>query len=45
MDRIDIHVEVPRVLFEKLSSQQVGEPSAKVGKRVEVARAIQRKRF
>ena len=43
MDRIDIHVEVPRVPFEKLSSQPfTGEPSAKVRERVEAARAIQR---
>ncbi len=45
MDRIDIHVEVPRVPFEKLSSQRTGEPSAKVRERVEAARAIQRERF
>jgi magnesium chelatase family protein len=45
MDRIDIHVEVPRVPFEKLSSQRIGEPSANVRERVEAARAIQRKRF
>lgn len=45
MDRIDIHVEVPRVPFEKLSSQRTGEPSTKVRERVERARAIQRKRF
>jgi magnesium chelatase family protein len=45
MDRIDIHVEVPRVPFEKLSSQRIGEPSAKVRERVEAARAVQRKRF
>jgi magnesium chelatase family protein len=45
MDRIDIHVEVPRVPFEKLSSKRTGEPSAKLRERVEAARAIQRKRF
>jgi magnesium chelatase family protein len=45
MDRIDIHVEVPRVPFEKLSSQRTGEPSAKVRERVERARAVQRERF
>jgi magnesium chelatase family protein len=28
VDQIDIHVEVPRVLFEKLSSQSTGESSA-----------------
>jgi magnesium chelatase family protein len=45
MDRIDIHVEVPRVPFEKLSSKRTGEPSEKVRERVEAARAIQRERF
>ncbi len=45
LDRIDIHVEVPRVPFEKLSSQRTGEPSAVVRERVEKARAIQRERF
>ena len=33
LDRIDIHVEVPRVPFEKLSSQRTGEPSAAVRER------------
>ncbi len=45
MDRIDIHVEVPRVPFEKLSNKRTGEPSEKVRKRVEAARTIQRERF
>lgn len=45
MDRIDIHVEVPRVPFEKLSSKRAGEPSEIVRKRVEAARVIQRERF
>ena len=45
LDRIDIHVEVPRVPFEKLSSQRTGEPSAAVRARVETARAVQRERF
>ncbi|MCG3208141.1 MAG: Competence protein ComM [Anaerolineae bacterium] len=45
LDRIDIHVEVPRVPFEKLSSQRTGEPSEAVRQRVEAARALQRKRF
>jgi magnesium chelatase family protein len=45
MDRIDIHVEVPRVPFEKLSSKRTGEPSATVRARVEAARAVQRERF
>jgi magnesium chelatase family protein len=45
LDRIDIHVEVPRVPFEKLSSKRSGEPSETVRERVEIARAIQRERF
>lgn len=45
LDRIDIHVEVPRVPFEKLSSQRTGEPSAAIRRRVEAARAVQHKRF
>jgi magnesium chelatase family protein len=45
LDRIDLHVDVPRVPFEKLSSQRTGEPSAAVRERVENARAVQRTRF
>ncbi len=45
MDRIDIHVEVPAVKYEKLSDDRLGEPSAVVGARVEAAREIQRQRF
>ncbi len=45
LDRIDIHVEVPRVDFEKLSSDRVGEPSESVRDRVESAREKQRERF
>jgi magnesium chelatase family protein len=45
LDRIDIHVEMPRLPFEKLRSQRTGEPSEKVCERIEAARAIQRTRF
>ena len=45
LDRIDIHVEVPRVEFEKLSDQRLGEPSETVRARVESAREHQRLRF
>jgi len=45
LDRIDIHIEVPRVDYEKLSDDRLGEPSAKVQTRVEVARERQRQRF
>ena len=45
LDRIDIHVEVPRVDYEKLSDDRFGEPSASVQARVESARKVQRRRF
>jgi magnesium chelatase family protein len=45
LDRIDIHIEVPRVDYEKLSDTRFGEPSAAVRQRVEAAREIQRCRF
>lgn len=45
LDRIDIHIEVPRVDYEKLSDQRLGEPSATIQARVEAARERQRKRF
>jgi magnesium chelatase family protein len=45
LDRIDIHIEVPRVEYEKLSDTRLGEPSAVIQKRVEAARQRQRERF
>ncbi|RME88862.1 MAG: ATP-binding protein [Anaerolineae bacterium] len=45
LDRIDIHIEVPRVDYEKLSSDRAGEPSAVIQTRVEAARERQRRRF
>ena len=45
MDRIDIHIEVPRVDYDKLSDDRLGEPSAAIRQRVEAARAIQQARF
>ena len=45
LDRIDIHIEVPRVEYDKLSDQRLGEPSAVIQKRVEAARQVQRDRF
>jgi magnesium chelatase family protein len=45
LDRIDIHVEVPRVPFQKLSDERRGEPSASIRARVEAARARQAARF
>jgi magnesium chelatase family protein len=45
LDRIDIHVQVPRVEYDKLADDRLGEPSADVRARVEAARARQRERF
>lgn len=45
LDRIDIHVEVPRVDYEKLSDDRLGESSDVVRGRVEAARQRQRQRF
>lgn len=45
LDRIDIHIEVPRLKYEKLSSGKVAESSKEVQKRVQSARDIQAKRF
>ncbi len=45
LDRIDIHIEVPPVDFNKLSDAHKGEPSAKIKQRVEAARKIQQERL
>ncbi len=45
LDRIDIHIEVPRVNYEKLSSDRLGEPSAAIRERVQAARQRQLERF
>ena len=45
LDRIDIQVSVPRVEFDKLTSNRLGEPSRAVRERVEKARQIQRERL
>jgi magnesium chelatase family protein len=45
LDRIDIHIQVPRVEYEKLSDSRLGEKSSVVQQRVETARQIQRQRF
>ena len=45
LDRIDIHVEVPRVEYDKLSDRRIGESSEKIRERVETARERQRIRF
>ncbi len=45
LDRIDIHVEVPPVEYDKLADERVAEPSHAVRARVEAARAMQRQRL
>jgi magnesium chelatase family protein len=45
LDRIDLHIEVPRLHFDKLETVQTSERSASIRTRVESARAIQRERF
>jgi len=45
LDRIDLHIEVPRLTFEKLSNNKPGEPSKEIRQRVQAAREIQLERF
>jgi len=44
LDRIDIHVEVPRLPYEDMSRHSPAEPSVAIRARVETARARQRQR-
>jgi magnesium chelatase family protein len=45
LDRIDIHLEVPRIEYEKLSDARAGEPSRVIRQRVEAARHRQHLRL
>ncbi|MBC8163969.1 MAG: ATP-binding protein, partial [Roseiflexaceae bacterium] len=45
LDRIDITIEVPRVNYEKLSGERLGEPSRSIRERVIAARTRQAERF
>lgn len=45
MDRIDIHVDVPSVTFEKLRSREQGQESREIRGQVEKVRDIQTRRF
>lgn len=45
LDRLDLHIEVPPVEFDQLSSEEKAESSAEIRKRVNAARAIQNDRF
>ena len=44
LDRIDIKIDVPRISFEKLTSEEKGEDSEKIREKVEKARKIQEER-
>jgi len=45
LDRIDIHIEVPRLNFDKLEAGPAGESSVQIRQRVQAARDIQLARF
>ncbi len=45
LDRIDIHLEVPRLKLEHLTDKRRGEPSEEIRKRVDMAREVQKKRY
>ncbi len=45
LDRIDLHIEVPRLNFDKLLANKTSEKSEVIKSRIEKARAIQRQRF
>ena len=45
LDRIDIHIEVQSVKYEKLDSNEKGETSSKIRERVNNARKIQKQRY
>lgn len=45
LDRIDIHIEVPRVDYDKLTDDRRGESSSQIRSRVETARQRQLDRF
>ena len=45
LDRIDLHLEVPKVEYEELTDEKKSEPSAAIKQRVKRAREIQRQRF
>lgn len=45
LDRIDLYIDVPKVKYEKLVSEDLAEGSKKIKERVQKAREIQEKRF
>jgi magnesium chelatase family protein len=45
LDRIDLHIEVPPVKFQEITSERTGEDSARIRERVVAARQLQQQRF
>lgn len=45
LDRIDLHIKVPRIKFSKLAQKELAESSKDIKARIEKARKIQRQRF
>ena len=45
LDRIDMHLDVPRIPYEKLASIKKSDSSAVIRTRIEAARAMQQRRF
>lgn len=45
LDRIDIHIRVPRVKYDELTAQKKAESSAEIRERVVAAREVQLRRF
>ena len=45
LDRVDIHIEVPQVDYQRLSSDRLGASSEAIQARVEAADWMQRNRF
>jgi len=45
LDRIDIHLEVPRLKLEHLTEKRRGEQSEEIRKRVDNARVVQKARY
>lgn len=45
LDRIDLHVEVPRLPYEKMNATESQEASGEIKSRVQKARQVQRRRF
>ncbi|MDX9893490.1 MAG: YifB family Mg chelatase-like AAA ATPase [Patescibacteria group bacterium] len=45
LDRIDLHVEVPKVKFDRLINDQCSESSAQIKRRIEQSRLVQHRRL